>query len=118
MESDDALFEGTGGRQSRGRVRRGLDDELRARRDAGHAPAADQVALLRTLADAIDRWSRFLETSPEARAYDRISLAQLAAQYDATRAVALPERMTDAVDDLLSRLYAEESDAAEPGPRD
>ncbi len=118
MKEDSALFADNVNRKSRGRVRRGLDDEVRARRASGRSPAADHLAQLRTLADTIDRWAQFLETSPEARAYDRVVLAQLIAQYDSTRQLALPEQVTDAVDDLLARIAAEESDSAQPGPSD
>lgn len=117
MTGDGGRLFDTAPRQSAGKVRRGLDAEVKARRGQGVDVAADAVALLRTLADEIDRWARWVATAPQARGYDRVVLAQLVAQYDATRAVTLPSTdPADAVDELLQRLYAEESDAERSGP--
>jgi len=113
--SDDELFDAGKGTGSRGRVRRALELVVRERRRAGEPTDDDVVALLRTLADTIDRWARFVDRSPQAKAYDRIALATLIAQYDSTRSqLTSQETQGDAVDDLLQRLYAEESDTTGP----
>jgi hypothetical protein len=71
-------------RISHGRVRVGLDRDLA---DVPTVPAAT-VALLRSLADQLDQLERQLR-APDARAYDRVPLSQLAQTFAALYSSAL-----------------------------
>ena len=78
---DAPLFEPTPARR-RGRVRRGLDADIRqALGGDGELPAAG-VANLRVLADRIDQLERALALHP--KPYDHVPLAALVRQFDET----------------------------------
>lgn len=87
-------------RHSPGRVRRGLDREVR---DAGADLSPSGVAALRSLADQIDILERALR-HPEARPYDRIPLAALVKQFDDTWARTFPtdETLPDALAEIVA----------------
>jgi hypothetical protein len=107
-------------RPAAGRIRRGLDLEIRTRRARAETLPPDQIALLRTLADALDDFAHWISTSSKAVGYDRMALASLTAQYQATRAQVLSSQAedTDAVATILAELRAEESDAPGSEPAD
>jgi hypothetical protein len=83
VEEDGFLFDVGTHRIAPGRVRRGLDRQVKEARTADIELPAGRVALLRTLADQIDQLERFCRT-PKARPYDRIPLTGMAKQYDDT----------------------------------
>jgi len=80
MSSDPVLFDAFGKRVPAGRVRRGLDGDVRAARRTDAYVPDGLVAALRTLADQIDaleRWCR----DPGAKPYDRVPLTGMVRQY-------------------------------------
>jgi len=76
-DDDKPLFD-TGKRHPIGRVRKGLDDDVKAAGNA-HLPSAG-VAALRSLADQIDQLERQLR-SPYAKPYDRVPLGGLVREF-------------------------------------
>ena len=113
--SDPWLFALEGRRHSAGRVRRGLDADIRAALEADAAIPAAGIALLRSLADQIDQLERFLR-SPEAKPYDRIPLSGLARQFDDTydRTFAAVQRATDPLTAALAEFMAGDGGAGAP----
>ena len=83
MAEDEFLFDVGTHRIPPGRVRRGLDRQVKDAKEADVELPAGRVALLRSLADQIDQLERFCRT-PKARPYDRIPLTGMAKQYDDT----------------------------------
>jgi hypothetical protein len=110
MRDDNALFGLPAPRLVPGRVRRGLDRDIAAARDADVELAAAGVATLRTLADQIDQLERLLR-SPEARPYDRIPLTGLVRQFDDTygRVFAGLRQQTDPIARALADFMAAEA---------
>ena len=82
MADDPPLFDVGTRRRSRGRVRLGLEVDVKAARDAGSTLSAAGVASLRTLADTIDDLDRLIHAS--GKPYDRPPLAAVARQFDDT----------------------------------
>jgi hypothetical protein len=107
MDRDPRLFDLDGRRHPAGRVRRGLDADVKAAHEADAPLPAAGVALLRSLADQIDQLERFLR-SPEAKPYDRIPLSGLARQFDDTydRTFAAVQRATDPLTAALAEFMA------------
>ena len=85
MDRDDPLFILAGPRIPHGRVRVGLDRDIKTARTAGAELADGMVAACRTLADQIDQLERWCRR-PEARPYDRVPLTGLVRQYADTYA--------------------------------
>ena len=83
MSDDPTLFGPTVRRLVPGRVRKGLEGDIRGARDKDVDLQAAGVAALRTLADQIDALERFLR-HPDARPYDRIPLTGMVRQFDDT----------------------------------
>ena len=98
-----------------GRVRRGLDADVKAAGADAHLPSAG-VAALRSLADQIDQLERQLR-SPYAKPYDRVPLAAWSAKfretYESTTFAAL-ERAEDPLTRALADFIAADS-GAPPG---
>jgi hypothetical protein len=110
---DAALFDTPNARRSRGRTRRGLDDDLqRARRDGRTLPA-DLVAVARILADHLDALDGIVAASR--KPYDRVPLATLAQRYAEARGDLFGGHDdADPFDRLVSDLVRAESDPARP----
>jgi len=111
MDRDAPLFDLAAPRVPPGRVRIGLDRDVKAARAAGADLAAGLVAACRTLADSIDQLERWCR-HPEARPYDRVPLTGLVRQYADTYAQCFAAAA--AAGDPLTRALAEFM-AAEPG---
>lgn len=102
MQDQDELFELPADSPRPGRVRRGLETDVRTARGAGHTLTAAGIASLRSLADQLDSLERFLRR-PGVRPYDRVPLAQLQHQFDETY-----DRVFDAADvDPLEQALAD-----------
>lgn len=82
--SDDALFPTPAPTRSAGRVRRGLDSELRRAKQAGRSLPPDLVALARTLADSVD--AAHAGAARSGRPYDHGAVGRLSQTYAETRA--------------------------------
>lgn len=78
-----ALWEVPVKRPSPGRVRKGLDADVKAAQADGQRLPAAGVASLRGLADQLDQLERLLR-APQAKPYDRVPMAQLQKQFDDT----------------------------------
>ena len=115
MDRDPRLFDLEGRRHPAGRVRRGLDADVKAAAAADASLPAAGVALLRSLADQIDQLERFLR-SPEAKPYDRIPLSGLARQFDDTydRTFAAVQRATDPLTAALAEFMAADGGPGAP----
>src|SRR5262245_44420231 len=101
MDGDAPLFALTGPRIPHGRVRIGLDRDIKA---APVVLSAGLVAAWRTLADQIDpleRWCR----RPEAKPYDRVPLTGLVREYADVYAQCFAAAA--GADDPLTRALAE-----------
>ena len=83
MSDDWPLFAADGVRHSHGRVRRGLDADVRAALDLEAQLPSAGIAALRSLADQIDQLERQLR-SPYAKPYDRVPLAGLVREFRET----------------------------------
>jgi hypothetical protein len=82
MVQGEELFAMLAPRIGTGRIRRGLEMDIKAaRRDEGGLQHAG-VASLRSMADQLDLLERGLRLNP--KPYDRIPLAQLQRQFDET----------------------------------
>ena len=83
MSDDWPLFTPDGMRHSHGRVRKGLDADVRAALDLEAQLPSAGIAALRSLADQIDQLERQLR-SPYAKPYDRVPLAGLVREFRET----------------------------------
>lgn len=83
MSGDRPLFTLPTPRHARGRVRTGLEVDVRAAHVAGGDLPASGVAALRSLADQIDQLERQLR-DPKSKPYARLPLVELVKQFDAT----------------------------------
>src|SRR4029077_10947449 len=83
MDDDFTLFSPTVRRLIPGRVRKGLEGDIRAAREKEVDLQDAGVAALRTLADQIDQLERLLR-HPDARPSDRIPLTGMVRQFDDT----------------------------------
>jgi HPt (histidine-containing phosphotransfer) domain-containing protein len=101
MGEDRPLFHDPANRHPHGRVRKGLDTDVKK---AGGDLSSAGVAALRSLADQIDQLERQLR-SPYAKPYDRVPLAGLVREfretYDQTFAA------LEHAEDPLTRALAE-----------
>jgi hypothetical protein len=82
-DDDEPLFAGDAVRHSAGRVRKGLDADVRAALEADAPLPSAGIAALRSLADQIDQLERQLR-SPYAKPYDRVPLAGLVREFRET----------------------------------
>jgi hypothetical protein len=114
MNWDEPLFVQTGPRIPAGRVRIGLDTDVKAAREAGATLSHAGVAALRSLADQIDQLERQLR-SPAAKPYDRVPLGGLVREFRETYSVTFAALAT--ADDPLTRALAQflAADSAETG---
>lgn len=80
---DEGLFAPTRQYRTPGRVRKGVDADIRESREAGNAPSAAGIAALRVLADRIDQLERTLR-SPAAKAYDHVPLVGMLREFRET----------------------------------
>lgn len=96
-----------------GRVRRGLDADIKAALDHGFSLQDAGIAALRTLADQIDALERQLR-APDARPYDRIPLTGLVGQFDATytRVFAVLAQESDPIARALAEFMERETSEA------
>ena len=117
------LFDEIGPRHPAGRVRRGLDADVKAALAADASLAAAGVAACRSLADQIDQLERQLR-SPAAKPYDRVPLSGLVREFNDTyeRLFASVQRaedpLTRALADFASadaERRAARADGAAPG---
>lgn len=122
MTDDVPLFAGDALRHSRGRVRRGLDADVRAATDAGAALPSAGIAALRSLADQIDQLERQLR-SPYAKPYDRVPLAGLAREFRESyeQTFAAMASAEDPLTHALAQFLAHDADSGAaagdtPGP--
>lgn len=84
MSKDTPLWDEAPRRIRAGRVRKGLEQDLKTARGPEQPPLpAALVAALRSLADQIDDLERSLR-APGTKPYDRVPLAQLQKQFDDT----------------------------------
>jgi hypothetical protein len=123
-DDDEALFAPDGVRHSHGRVRKGLDADVRKALELeAHLPGAG-IAALRSLADQIDQLERQLR-SPYAKPYDRVPLASLVREFRETyeQTFAAMERAEDPLTRALADFLttdpdgiAQAGDTAGPGP--
>lgn len=105
--SDEHLFDLTRPAR-RGRIRRGLDDDVKHARDRGDSLPAAGVASLRAMADQLDALDRILRTND--KPYDRVPLATLQRQFDETYSAVLGSaHATDPFDRLVAELAAAEA---------
>lgn len=103
-----------------GRVRRGVDADAKAAREAGSPVPAGSLASLRVLAEAIDAADAQLRTRGTlVKAYDRVPLAQLVRQFeDMHRYVFGAVPAVDPLERALDEFRAATGDHAEGhGPR-
>jgi hypothetical protein len=101
---DEPLWDTTGPRHPAGRVRRGLDADVKQATAGGASLAAAGVAACRSLADQIDQAERQLR-EPGTKPYDRVPLAGLVREFNDTY-----ERLFAAVqraEDPLTRALAD-----------
>lgn len=114
MTRGQARLPGIGGAGVR-RVRRGVDEQLRAQRDLGHLEAVDTglVAIARTLADAMDDEHASAEGS-------RFVVATLAGRLVPVLLELRGERLGagDGFDSELAALVSAIRDASRPGTPD
>ena len=110
MSDDPPLFNVMPRGRTRGRVRTGLDADVKAATAADVELSAAGVAALRTLADAIDTLEHHLRLT--AKPYDRVPLATLVTTFGDTYDRVFPVARDDA--DPLTRALAEFA-AAETG---
>jgi len=82
-EDDTPLFAADAVRHPAGRVRKGLDADVRAALDLDAQLPGAGIAALRSLADQIDQLERQLR-SPYAKPYDRVPLAGLVREFRET----------------------------------
>jgi len=120
MGDDRPLFADDGPRHSAGRVRRGLDLDVRKADAAGAELSAAGVAALRSLADQIDQLERQLR-SPYAKPYDRVPLGGLVREFRETydQTFAAMQRAEDPLTRALADFIAADGDPAPghaPGP--
>lgn len=115
-EDDRPLFAGDASRHPAGRVRRGLDADVKEAGTTGARVPAAGVAALRSLADQIDQLERQLR-SPYAKPYDRVPLGGLVREfrelYESTFAAL--ERAEDPLARALADFYAADRDADHDG---
>lgn len=120
MNRDEPLFTQDHPRHAAGRVRIGLDQDVKYARESGARLPSAGVAALRSLADQIDQLERQLR-SPAAKPYDRVPLGGLVREFretysDTFAAVAsTDDPFTRVLADLLA---AEAGDPAGPGDPD
>lgn len=120
MNRDEPLWVQTGPRHAAGRVRIGLDQDVKAAREAGTRLPNAGVAALRSLADQIDQLERQLR-SPSAKPYDRVPLGGLVREFRETYSdtfaavAATDDPFTRVLADLLA---AEAGDSAGPARTD
>ncbi len=119
MSHDPALFGLPLRRLIPGRVRKGLEADVRAARERDAPLSYAGIATLRSLADQIDATERQLR-APEARPYDRIPLSALVRQFDDTygRVFAVLQRDSDPLSRALAEFMAAEQGAEQTGARD
>lgn len=83
MSASDPLWDEGTPRLTAGRVRKGLDEDIKAARSTSATLPAALVGGLRSMADQIDALERQLR-APGTKPYDRVPLAQLQKQFDDT----------------------------------
>jgi len=116
-DDDQPLFPDDGPRHPHGRVRKGLDADVKAARAGDSGLPAAGVAALRSLADQIDQLERQLR-SVYARPYDRIPLAGLVREFRDTyeQTFAAAQRAEDPLTRALADfLTADRGIAADGG---
>ena len=111
-DDDRPLFAGDGGRHPHGRVRKGLDTDVRKALEGGAEVSAAGIAALRSLADQIDQLERMLR-NPAAGPYDRVPLAGLVREFRETYDTVFTANATE---DPFSRALADFI-AADRGPQ-
>jgi hypothetical protein len=121
MDTDPPLFAGDAVRHSAGRVRKGLDSDVRAALEADAPLPGAGIAALRSLADQIDQLERQLR-SPYAKPYDRVPLAGLVREFRETyeHTFAAMQRAEDPLTHALAQFLtgdggAQAGDAPGPG---
>ena len=109
MNDDEPLF-GTNQRHAHGRVRKGLDAEIKKNADAGLSTA--MIALLRSMADQLDQLERQLR-STYVKPYDRVPFAGLAKEFGILKeqTFAAIERAEDPLTRALAEFTARDRDA-------
>lgn len=100
MAADEVLFGAVP--RTRGRIRRGLDDDIAAEQHSGRAVPAGQKAHLRALADRLDSLDRILGAAT--KPFDFVPMAQLSREYREARAEAMPHRAVDPMDLLMEGI--------------
>ena len=115
MDDDRPLFADDGGRHSAGRVRKGLDADVKRAGGTGGDLSSAGVAALRSLADQIDQLERQLR-SPYAKPYDRVPLGGLVREFRETyeQTFAAVQRAEDPLTRALADFIAADGVAA-PG---
>jgi hypothetical protein len=115
-DDDQPLFAGDAVRHSHGRVRKGLDADVRAAMDVEAALPSAGVAALRSLADQIDQLERQLR-SPYAKPYDRVPLAGLVREFRETyeQVFAATQRAEDPLTHALAQFLATDAGDAQVG---
>jgi hypothetical protein len=109
VRSQDALFDLAEPARRRGRVRAGLDLDVKQAHAAGHALSAAGVACLRSLADQLDALERWLRR-PGVRPYDRVPLVALQRQFDATYQRVFAGSEVDPLDRAFAEFRAAEAE--------
>ena len=112
-DDDRPLFAGDGGRHPHGRVRKGLDTDVRKALEGGAEISAAGIAALRSLADQIDQLERQLR-SPYAKPYDRVPLGGLVREFRETydQTFAAVQRAEDPLTRALADFIAADTGAA------
>ncbi len=119
MDQGGELFAMLAPRMGTGRIRRGLEMDIKASRRDERALQHAGVASLRSMADQLDLLERGLRLNP--KPYDRIPFAQLQRQFDETydrvfRGDAAGDPLAAALEQW--RLAEAREHAADPGPAD
>jgi hypothetical protein len=108
MVDESTLFTDESGKPHRGRLRRGLDVEVRAARDAGRELPESLVAGLRIVADNADRLDRVNRESR--KPYDAMPLLAAHREYrEAHAAVFGSAHDVDPFDRLVAEIAASEA---------
>jgi hypothetical protein len=115
-DRDEPLFAGDAVRHPRGRVRIGLDADVKVATDAEARLPSAGVATLRSLADQIDQLERQLR-SPYAKPYDRVPLAGLVREFRESyeQVFAALARAEDPLTHALAQFLATDAGPDEPG---
>jgi hypothetical protein len=114
-DDDVPLFASDAVRHPAGRVRKGLDADVKAALDADAPLPGAGIAALRSLADQIDQLERQLR-SPYAKPYDRVPLASLVREFRESyeQTLAAMARAEDPLTRALADFLAADAGAA-PG---